>query len=49
MSRPHYPRTAAQAQADQARTAAWDNGRQNIWSVSLDTWLPARTAVELRD
>ena len=43
MSRPHYPRTAAQAQADQARTAAWDNGRQNIWSVSLDTWLPART------
>jgi len=42
-SRPHYPRTAAEAQADQARTAAWDNGRQNIWSVSLDTWLPAQT------
>jgi hypothetical protein len=39
---PHYPRTAAQAQADQARAAAWDNGRQNIWSVSLDAWL--RTA-----
>jgi dipeptidyl aminopeptidase/acylaminoacyl peptidase len=52
MNRPHYPRTAAQAQADQARAAAWDNGRQNIWSVPLDTWLddrpgaaaPARTA-----
>jgi len=42
-SRPHYPRTAAQAQADQARASAWDNGRQNIWSVSLDTWLLART------
>ena len=42
-SRPHYPRTAAQAQADQARTAAWDNGRQNIWSVPLDTWLRDRT------
>lgn len=42
-SRPHYPRTAAQAQADQARAAAWDNGRQNIWSVPLDAWLPART------
>ena len=42
MSRPHYPRTAAQAQADQARTAAWDNGRQNIWSVPLDTWLRDR-------
>jgi Tol biopolymer transport system component len=42
MSRPHYPRTPAQALADQARTAAWDNGRQNIWSVPLDAWLRDR-------
>jgi dipeptidyl aminopeptidase/acylaminoacyl peptidase len=43
MSRPHYPRTPAQALADQARTAAWDNGRQNIWSVPLDAWLRDRS------
>jgi Tol biopolymer transport system component len=35
----HYPRTPAQAQADLARIAAWDNGNQNIWRVSLAPWL----------
>lgn len=47
-SRPHYPRTAAQAQADQARAAAWDNGRQNIWSVPLDEWLRDRPSQATR-
>ena len=37
----HYPRTSAQAEADLARIAAWDNGNQNIWSVSLAPWLDA--------
>jgi Tol biopolymer transport system component len=36
-----FPRSRAQAQADQARIAAWDNGNQNIWSVSLAPWLDA--------
>jgi Tol biopolymer transport system component len=36
-----YPRTLAQAAADLARIAAWDNGNQNIWSVSLAPWLDA--------
>ncbi len=36
-----YPRTRAQAEADLARTAAWDNGHQNIWRVSLAPWLDA--------
>ena len=39
---PHFPRTRAQAEDDQARAAAWDNGNQNIWSVSLAPWLDAR-------
>ncbi len=34
-----FPRTRAQAEEDQARAAAWDNGSQNIWSVSLAPWL----------
>jgi len=34
-----YPRTRAQAEADLARIAAWDNGNQNIWRVSLAPWL----------
>ncbi len=38
----HYPRTPAQAKADQARIAAWDNGDTNIWSVSLKPWLSGR-------
>ena len=37
-----YPRTPAQAQADLARIAAWDDGNQNIWRVSLAPWLDAR-------
>ena len=36
-----YPRTRAQAEADLARIAAWDNGNQNIWRVSLAPWLEA--------
>ena len=34
-----YPRTSAQAEADLARIAAWDNGNQNLWRVSLAPWL----------
>ena len=37
----NYPRTPAQADADLARIAAWDNGNQNIWRVSLAPWLDA--------
>lgn len=37
----HYPRTQAQAAADLARIAAWDDGNQNIWRVSLAPWLDA--------
>ena len=36
-----YPRTRAQADADLARIAAWDDGNQNIWMVSLAPWLDA--------
>jgi len=36
-----YPRTPAQAAADLARIAAWDDGNQNIWRVSLAPWLDA--------
>lgn len=36
-----YPRTPAQADADLARIAAWDNGNQNIWRVSLAPWVDA--------
>jgi len=35
------PRTRAQAEADLARFQSWDNGSQNIWSVSLAGWLDA--------
>ncbi len=35
----HFPRTPVQAQADLARIAAWDNGLQNVWRVSLAPWL----------
>ena len=38
----HYPRTSAQAEADLARIAAWDDGNQNIWRVSLAPWLDSR-------
>jgi len=33
------PRTRAQAQADLERIQSWDNGNQNIWSISLAPWL----------
>lgn len=37
----HYPRTPAQAREDIARMQSWDNGSDNIWSVSLTPWLNA--------
>lgn len=36
-----FPRPRAQAAGDLARIAAWDNGSQNIWRVSLAPWLDA--------
>lgn len=39
-----YPRTRAQAERDIARMQAWDNGNDNIWSVSLAPWLDAQRA-----
>jgi len=36
-----YPRSRAQAEADHARIQSWDNGNQNIWSISLAPWLDA--------
>jgi Tol biopolymer transport system component len=38
----HFPRSRAQAEDDIARAAAWNNGSQNVWSVSLAPWLDAR-------
>jgi len=40
----HYPRTATQARDDIARMQSWDNGGDNIWSVSLTPWLDAHRA-----
>ncbi|MEI7037952.1 hypothetical protein [Fulvimonas yonginensis] len=37
----HYPRSRAQGRQDLARMAAWDNGLDNLWSVSLAPWLDA--------
>ncbi|MES2102515.1 MAG: hypothetical protein V4634_00740 [Pseudomonadota bacterium] len=37
-----FPRTRAQAEEDLSRIGAWDNGNQNIWSISLAPWLDAR-------
>jgi len=37
----HYPRTPEQAAQDIVRMQAWDNGSDNIWSVSLAPWLDA--------
>jgi hypothetical protein len=34
-----YPRTPEQAQQQLARMQQWDNGGDNIWSVSLAPWL----------
>jgi hypothetical protein len=39
-----YPRSPAQARADLARMAAWDNGNYNIWSVPLKPWLDVYAA-----
>lgn len=36
-----FPRSRQQAEQDHARIQAWDNGNQNIWSVSLAEWLDA--------
>lgn len=36
-----FPRSQAQAGKDLARMQAWDNGNENIWSVSLAPWLDA--------
>lgn len=35
----HFPRTRAQAKAELARMRQWDNGSDNIWSVSMEPWL----------
>ncbi|AIF46718.1 TolB family protein [Dyella japonica] len=40
----HYPRTLEQASQDIARMQSWDNGSDNIWSVSLAPWLDAHRA-----
>ncbi len=37
----HFPRSRAQALADEERIAGWDNSNLNIWSVSLASWLDA--------
>ena len=37
----HYPRTLQQAAQDLARIEAWDNGNQNIWSISIEPWIAA--------
>ena len=36
-----YPRTAGQAAQDLSRMQRWDDGNDNIWSVSLAPWLEA--------
>lgn len=44
-----YPLTPEQAQAQLERMESWDNGADNIWSVSLAPWLDAhRTASKMR-
>lgn len=44
-----FPRARKQAEEDLSRIAAWDNGNQNIWSVSLAPWLdsPRPAAISL--
>ncbi|TBR40541.1 hypothetical protein EYV96_10430 [Dyella terrae] len=45
----HYPRTVEQAAKDLSRMQTWDNGSDNIWSVSLAPWLDAhRKAVKTK-
>ncbi|GAA0707856.1 hypothetical protein [Dokdonella soli] len=36
-----FPRSREQAEKDLARMQAWDNGNENLWSVSLAPWLDA--------
>lgn len=36
-----FPRRREQAEKDLARMQAWDNGNENLWSVSLTPWLDA--------
>lgn len=38
----HYPRTPAQGWQDLQRMTDWDNGLDNLWSISLAPWLDAR-------
>lgn len=38
----HSPRAPEQARIDTARQRAWDNGKYNIWSISLAPWLDGR-------
>jgi len=38
-TQPTYPRTPAQAQQQLEQMQSWDNGADNIWSVSLAPWL----------
>ncbi|MGN6281138.1 TolB family protein [Frateuria sp.] len=39
--RVHYPRSEAQGRQDVARMEAWDNGLDNLWSISLAPWIEA--------
>ena len=36
-----YPRSEAQGRQDVARMEAWDNGLDNLWSISLAPWIAA--------
>jgi len=44
----HYPRSDAQGRQDLARMGAWDNGLDNLWSISLAPWLDAHGHVAER-
>lgn len=37
----HYPRSETQGHHDMARMDAWDNGLENLWSISLAPWVEA--------
>ena len=39
-----WPRSPLQAEQDLARLQAWDNGNDNLWSISLQPWLDQHTA-----
>jgi hypothetical protein len=41
-----YPLTPEQAKARLARMESWDNGNDNIWSVSLAPWLDAHRSAQ---